>query len=585
MEQPPLFDAPEAGEAHTPIPPHPSGVAFAPRVTIVGLGASAGGLQALQVFFDHIPSESGMAFVVILHLSPEHESQAAALLQAHTAMPVAQVVETMPIQSNHVYVIPPAKRLVMIDGSLHLEEPETEASRRVPIDHFFRTLADTHDRQAIAIILSGTGSDGSLGIKRIKEYGGTIFVQDPQDAEFDGMPRSAIATGLADFVLPVAAMPKSLESYRQGVTQGEVLADEGSVAVDDAVVHGILALLKLRTGHDFSQYKRPTLLRRTIRRMQVMGVPDLPAYLEALRSQADEVQALLQDLLISVTNFFRDKEAWTALEAIIPLLFEGKGPDDHVRVWVTACATGEEAYSVAMLLQEHARTLNQPPAIQVFASDIDERAIAQARQARYPESIAGDVSPERLGQFFVFEQGNYRIKEELRELVLFAHHNVLRDPPFSRLDLITCRNLLIYLNRGAQEQVTRLFHFSLRPGGYLLLGTAESLDGVPELFSVVAKAQRLFQQRPVLSSVRPLILHQGTTRLVPPAREGPAAPRVPRGSVGALYERLLLAHVPPSAIVDQDYEIAHLSRGATRFLDLEGEPSINLLRAAHSTLR
>lgn len=579
--EPPQSDARDDGEPRVSMPLSPPRIAF----PIVGLGASAGGLHALQTFFEHMPSDSGMAFVVILHLSPDYDSQAAVLLQAHTAMPVEQVVDTVALQPNHVYVIPPDRQLLIIDSELRLSEPESEQSGRVPIDHFFRTLADASQHQAIAIILSGTGSDGTLGIKRVKEHGGTIFVQEPQEAEFDGMPRSAIDTGLVDFVLPVTAMPERLLTFQRSASQIGLPATEATLSRDDdTALYEILAVLTTRTGHDFSQYKRPTLLRRTARRMQVMGVSDLQSYLEALRSQPEETQVLLQDLLISVTNFFRDRDAWTALEAIIPLLFAGKGPSDQVRVWVTACATGEEAYSVAMLLDEYASTLDHPPAIQVFATDIDETAIHQARQARYLETIAGDVSPERLRRYFVVEQGRYRVKEELRERVLFAHHNVLRDPPFSRLDLVTCRNLLIYLNRTAQEQVVRLFHFSLRPGGHLLLGSAESLDGVSELFTTVSKAQRLFQQRPQ-TSARPLILQGGTAPLSAPMHQGSSTRTAPRGSVRALHERLLLAHAPASAVVTETYEIAHLSRGITRFLELEGEPSVNLLQAAHPDLR
>jgi len=586
MEHPPTPAAPDA--TASPTPPRPA----EERFPIVGLGASAGGLEALEGFLDHTPPDTGMAFVVILHLAPEHDSHAASVLQAHTAMPVTQVTDRVPLAPNHVYVIPPAQHLALVDGHLQLRAPQTEQDRRAPVDHFFRTLADTHGSQAAAVILSGTGSDGAIGLKRVKEHGGTILVQDPQEASFDGMPRSAIATGLVDYVLPVAAMPELLSAFWHRAAQLRLPAGDGDGgATDEATLREILALLRVRTNHDFSRYKRPTLFRRIGRRMQVTGVPDQPTYLEVLRTRPEEVQALLQDLLISVTNFFRDREAWTALEAIIPLVFAGKGPDDQVRVWVTACATGEEAYSVAMLLDEHAQTLDAPPAIQVFATDIDAAAIRQARQGRYPETIAGDVSPERLKQFFVWEQGRYRVKQELRERVLFAHHNVLHDPPFSQLDLITCRNLLIYLNREAQEQVVRLFHFSLRPGGYLLLGAAESLDGLPQLFDMVAKGQRLFRQRAERALPPPPLVGRGTLPLpgagVAPGPQRAATPAgtTPSGALGELHQRLLLAEAPASVIVTADYDILHLSRGVSRYLEQEGEPSVNLLRVVHPDLR
>ena len=576
-------------------PEHPAAVeSVAPeagpstaQVPVVGLGASAGGLQALQTFFDHTAPDSGMAFVVILHLAPDYESQAADLLQAHTAMPVTQVTGAVPLAQNHVYVIPPAKHLLIAGGHLRLAEAALEQDQRAPIDHFFRTLADTHARHATAIILSGTGSDGTVGLKRVKEQGGAIFVQDPQEAQFDGMPRSAIATGLVDFVLPVAAMPEMLIAYwRRAPESGSATAGSGGGDADEASLREILALLRVRTNHDFSQYKRPTILRRVGRRLQVTGVSDLAAYLDLLRNRPEEVQALLQDLLISVTNFFRDREAWAALQAIVPLLFAGKGPEDQVRVWVTACATREEAYTVGMLLLEHARTLDHPPAIQIFATDIDDAAIRRAREGSYPETIAGDVSPERLRQFFVLEQGRYCVKPELREVVLFAQHNILRDPPFSKLDLITCRNLLIYLNHEAQEQVIRLFHFSLRPGGYLLLGTAESLDHVAQLFDVAAKGQRLFKQRAYPAVLPPALPARGPTALQRPPRISAPEQGGPGSSLDELHRRLALRYAPPSVIVNEDYEIVHLSPGAGRFLVLQaGEPSYNLLRVAHPDLR
>jgi two-component system CheB/CheR fusion protein len=578
MEQP---DQPVSSDATPAAPPAHTG---GPPFPVVGLGASAGGLQALQTFFDHTPPDTGMAFVVVLHLSPTYPSTAAGLLQQHTAMPVQQVTDTAPLRPNQVYVIPPAQQLELRDGEIRLAEPATEQDRHAAIDHCFRTLADTHDGHAIAIILSGTGSDGTIGSGRIKERGGAVFVQDPEEAEFSGMPRSAIASGFVDAVLPVAQLPTRLHAYWQRMN---VVTGTGAAALDGgdgAVLQEILAVLRVRTRHDFSQYKLPMVLRRIGRRMQVVGVDTQAAYVEVLRGQPDEVDALLKDLLISVTNFFRDPAAWAALQAILPQLFAGKGPTDQVRVWVPACATGEEAYSVAMVLLEHALTLDHPPALQVFATDIHDAAIASARRAVYPETIAGDVAPERLRRFFVFEQGRYRIKQELRELVMFATHNILRDPPFTKLDLVTCRNLLIYLNRAAQEQVVTLFEFSLRPGGYLLLGTAEALDAARAHFATIAKAQHLYQR--VGWRATPPLVPFGGTRPLPPPAPAPSQPATPGGSAaGGGYQRLLAAHAPPSVLVTADYEILHLSRGASRWLQLEGDVSTNVLRFAHPDLR
>jgi two-component system CheB/CheR fusion protein len=556
---------------------------------IIGVGASAGGLKALQQFFEHMPGDSGMAFVVILHLSPTYESNAASLLQHFTAMPVVQVTEAVPVAPNRIYVIPPTKHLTMADGMVRLQEPGGSRERRAPIDLFFRTLADTHGRSAGGVVLSGSGADGANGLKRIKEHGGVALAQAPEEAEYPDMPRNAIATGLVDYVLPVAALPNALLEYWRCVENLRLPLDSIPQPHDDAEsLREILGMVRARTNHDFSQYKRPTLLRRIGRRMQVNTVSSLPNYLMILRTKPEEVQSLLRDLLISVTNFFRDQEAWLALESIVPQLFAGKQPGDQVRAWVAGCATGEEAYSVAMLLYEHAATLDAPPSIQIFATDIDEDAIATARQGLYPETIALDVPPERLARYFVPEQGGYRVKKEIRDLMLFAVHNVLRDPPFSRLDLITCRNLLIYLNRDVQEQLLQLFHFTLRPNGILLLGSSEATEGVPSLFTAIDKAQRLFQRRTVPSATP---ANTPTLPLVGPAHRriagaGQASGDGSMHSFNELHQRLLAEYTPPSVIVNEAYDITHLSRGAGRFLEFaEGELSPNLIKLVHPDLR
>lgn len=565
---------------------------------LVGIGASAGGLQALQQFFAQMPADSGMAFVVILHLSPIHESSAAAVLQTATAMPVLQVTEAVNVLPDHVYVIPPAQDLSMADGTLRLEQRDGPGERRAPVDLFFRTLASSHGQYAAAIVLSGTGSDGASGIERIKEHGGVTLTQDPVEAEFGDMPQNAVATGMVDYVLPVVELPNALVAYwRNGKTiqlpvAAIVAASEERERAEQPIdtsdaLRDIFALLRMRTQHDFSQYKRPTLLRRIARRMQVHGVADLAAYLQILRTQPDEMAALLRDLLISVTNFFRDPEVWLTLESLLPQMFAGKHSDDQVRIWVAGCATGEEAYSVAILLAEYAATLDAPPGMQVFATDIDEEAIAAARQGLYRETIAADVSAERLSRFFIPEQGRYRIKREIRDMVLFAPHNLLRDPPFSRLDLVTCRNLLIYLNRAVQEQVLKLFHFTLRQNGYLLLGVSESTDSVPSLFSPIDSGQRLFQRR-TIPTVMPanmasLPLVSLTSRRITAGHRADAdtAPLL-----AEVHQRLLLHYAPPSVLVNQDYDIVRISRGGGRFLELsEGELATNLLKLIHPSLR
>jgi two-component system CheB/CheR fusion protein len=472
---------------------------------IAGIGGSAGSIPALQTFFSAISPDSGMAYVVVVHLSPEHESTLAAILQRCTTMPVTQVTGKTKVEPNAVYVIPPGKQLSMADGHLTLIDLQRTPGKRVAVDLFFRTLADTHGSKVCAIILSGSDSDGAIGIKRIKEMGGLTVVQDPNETQFDGMPRAAIATGMIDWILPVADMPTRLLAYLQNEERIRIPREEeprpegpkGKEAEDEAALKEVLSFLRVGTGRDFSYYKRATILRRIARRMQVGNILNLPDYVSFLRTHPREVGALLQDLLISVTNFFRDKEAFQALEGDISHLFDGKKASDQIRVWVSGCATGEEAYSMAMLLAERAATLASPPRIQIFATDIDENALNAAREGVYPETIVADISEERLRRFFVKEHHAYRLKRSLRETVLFALHDLLKDFPFSRIDLVSCRNLLIYLNRTAQVRAFDVFHFALRPEGRLFLGSSESADDAGPLFFPLDKKARLYARSTV----------------------------------------------------------------------------------------
>ncbi|HEX4948834.1 MAG TPA: CheR family methyltransferase, partial [Blastocatellia bacterium] len=559
---------------------------------VVGVGASAGGIKALKEFFAKMPPDSGMAFVVILHLSQQHESNLASILQRETAMPVVQVTETIKVEPNKVYVIPPAKHLEMVDSLIRLQEPERVRGKRVPIDHFFRTLADTYGRKAVCIILSGTGTDGTLGMKHIKGNNGFAIVQDPMDAEYDGMPSSAIETKLADVVLPVSEMPDKLLFVRDSTEKFRLTnGKDGEVAKEIKnieLLRDVLTLLRVRTGHDFSNYKRPTLVRRVARHLQIHETDDLEEYLKILRGKPDEVLSLLKNLFINVTNFFRDKEAFATLEKkVIPMLFEGKTSAESVRVWIAGCASGEEAYSIAMLLAEYAATLPDPPKFQVFASDVDEDAIAEAREGRFTEAVVSDVSPERLRQFFVREEdGSYRIRKMIREMILFATHNILRDPPFSQLDLISCRNVMIYFNRATQEKVLQVFHFALREGGYLFLGSSESAENTANNFSAIDKKQRIFQCRPASPSWNaPLTLPMSSPwspRRLPISTET----KKNLQSFGELHHRLIEYYVPPSILVNEEGEILHLSESAGRFLRfVGGEPTANLLKVIHPALR
>ena len=585
---------------------------------LVGLGGSAGSIGAIQEFFKSMPADSGMAFVVILHLSPDHVSTLPEMFQRSTTMRVIAAMDGAAVEANCVYVIPAGKHLSSTDGHLRLTEAAHPNGKRVAVDVFFRTLADTHGPRSVAIVLSGADGDGAIGIKRIKERGGLTIAQDPDEAEHSGMPRSAIATGMVDWVLKVQEMPARLLAYRE---RGEGLKlptedgphpTESSVppsSVDEAALRDILAFLHTKTACDFSYYKRATILRRIARRMQVNGLDDLPGYLVHMRTHTGEARALLQDLLIAVTNFFRDRDAFEALERMIPELFKDKGPGDTVRVWVAACATGEEAYSVAMLLCEYARTQEASPQLQVFATDLDDEVIRSAREGFYPETISADVSEDRLRRYFVHEAHGYRVRREVREIVLFAPHDLLKDSPFSRLDLVTCRNLLIYLNRDAQKRALEVFHFALRPGGVLFLGNSETVEDGSALFAVTDKKHRIYLQRP--GPRGPLRVPEGASTLARAlkiqerTRERPTLPRrVTVDGVGTegdesgaeilasgvsavdLHHRFIARLSPPSILVNSDHEIVHVSETAGRFLQYpSGEPTRNVLRAVHPALR
>jgi two-component system CheB/CheR fusion protein len=587
------------------------------RFPVVGIGASAGGIKALLTLFEHMPRDCGMAFVVIMHLSPKHESNVDKILQNVTKMPVLQVTQSVSIERNHIYVIPPAMDLLMNDGYLRLVKPERERGAQVAIDLFFRALADVHHTHAVGVVLSGSGSDGSVGLSRIKEQGGITLAQAPEDAEYDSMPCSAIATGMVDIVLPVAEMPQRLVELRRNqealLERQEPIAPPGDTELagdqqgeleqaqaltqskpNELALREILAALRARTGHDFRHYKQATVLRRIERRMQVNALRDMPSYARFLQSHPEETPALLADMLIGVTNFFRDREAFEALERdIIPALFEQKlnTDDKSLRVWSAACSTGEEAYSLAMLLADQADVCGAQGTVQsqVFATDIDDRALETARAGIYPEAIVTDVPPARLRQYFVKEQNHYRMQKELRERILFARHNILRDPPFSRLDLISCRNLMIYLDRDIQIEVLRMFHFALNPGGYLFLGSSETADACSQLFTPVDKKNRIYRAKEVGSSLRraPAGPYHGFT-LTAPSRPPFSEPSRHNGkfSFADVHQRALEQYAPPSVIVNQDDEIVHMSDRAGNFLRyVGGEPSLNLTTLVHPQLR
>ena len=537
------------------------------RVPVASIGASAGGITALQTFFEALPERVGAAFVVIVHLDPESASSLSDIIAARTKMPVVEVTQDELIEADKVYVIPPNRRLLVSADRISSAPFDEPRGQRAPIDQFFRSVADEHG-DGFAIILTGGGSDGTIGVKAVKEGGGLILVQDPNEAEYPSMPRSAIASGVADFVLPVreiaARMPELVRNKQQ-------LTIEDLAEKDEDVLRRILTHLRQKTGHDFSHYKRATVGRRLARRMQVTHADTLHEYLGFLQGHAEEVQALLADLLISVTSFFRDSNAFEELarEAIRPI-FQQRDPDSSIRVWVPGCATGEEVYSIAILILEELGRRDDRPDIQVFASDLDAGALTTAREGRYPLAIQADVSEERLRKFFTREGDHYRIRREVRDIIVFAQHSLLRDPPFSHIDLISCRNLLIYLDRGLQNQVCGTFHYALRPRGYLFLGSSESIDG-QNLFRVVSRDARIFQAIESRRALPPLPnLSAGPRTIQPPVTS--AVTRDARSNFMAEHRQALEQLSPPSMLVDEGHRIINLSDSAGRYLLPPGGP-------------
>jgi len=547
---------------------------------VVGIGASAGGLKALQDFFDHLGSDNDMAFVVITHLAPQKTSAMDKLLAAHTSMDVQQVSDKTKVQPNHIYIIPPNKQLYLQEDQLLLAAKEKDT--QAVVDVFFRSLAKECESLSIAIILSGTGSDGTLGLKAVKEYGGVTMAQDPREAEYDGMPRSAIQTDLVDFILPVAKLAKKVLDHKKMIgTVSVPLQPEELSQKEVNALNNIFGMLRSKKGHDFKHYKRSSVLRRLQRRMHVTKNKTIAKYQKYLKSNPDEITELFKDLLISVTNFFRDPEAFAALEKQgIPQLFENKKEDDPIRIWITGCATGEEVYSLAILLYEYAAGLDYMPQIKIFGTDISNEALKIARRGVYPETIATDVSPERLQRFFHKEEAGYRVSREIRERVLISNHDILSDPPFLKQDLIACRNMLIYFNQELQDEVLKILHYSLRPEGVLFLGMADSTIGSTDLFAPIDKSHGIYKSRKVPNSQKdiphfPLLpnMHRSRSSKTHAANENEL-------TFDKIHYTLLAGqYAPPSIIIDEYNQVMHSSRGVNRFLKYaEGEPTRNLLK-------
>jgi two-component system CheB/CheR fusion protein len=558
---------------------------------VVGIGASAGGLEPLETFFANMPTDKppaeDMAFVVIQHLSPKHKSSIGQILKKDTDMPIKEIRDGMKVEPNTIYFNPPDKEVGIYQSVLHLLEPSAARHTRMPINFFFRSLAQDFEEKAICTVLSGTGSDGTLGLEAVKGAGGMTMAQAEEQAKYPFMPRSAINTGLVDYVLPVEQMPGEIIRYvKHPYLEGrekELPADKH----DQNFLQKILMLVRANTKHDFSHYKQTTIRRRIGRRLAVHKIKDIADYFRYLQQNPAEIQTLFKDLVICVTSFFRDPDAFKALEIkVIPEILARKAADENIRVWVPGCGSGEEALSIAILFDEAMERTGNRHSLQIFATDIDADAIEKARAGEYPESIAADVTPDRLKKYFFKKNGLYRIRQEIREIVVYAAQNLISDPPFSRLDLLSCRNVLIYLDTDLQKQLLPLFHFTLNPNGYIFLGSSETIGGAADLFQPVDAKWKIFQRKGAvhqrLAEYPAVKLPAGAVR---PYRKEQEVPR--EVNYRTLMERIVLEEFAlPAVLINQRFDVLYLQGNTGKFLRMpKGEPSYNLFNLTHEDLR
>lgn len=555
---------------------------------IVAIGASAGGLEALEEFLARVSPSSGMAYVIVQHLDPTRKGIMSELLQRITVMKVAQIKERTVVQPDCVYIIPPNKDLSILHGVLHLMAPTSARGLRLPIDFFFRALAEDQQEHSIGVILSGMGSDGTLGLRAIKEKAGLVLVQEPGTAKFDSMPRSAIEAGLADIVAPAGELPEKILAYRQHPP----LIVPSEIEIEDKVqstLEKIIVLLRARTRNDFSLYKRSTLYRRIERRMALHQISKMSSYVRYLQENLQELDLLFKELLIGVTNFFRDSALWLELRnKVLPDLLATRVPGQALRAWVPGCSTGEEAYSLAMVFKEAVEELKPHAsfALQIFATDLDRDAIDKARLGLFPENITADVPPERLARFFSKEEQGYRVRREIREMIIFAPQNLIMDPPFTKLDILSCRNLLIYLTAEVQKKLMPLFHFSLVPGGLLLLGSAEAVGSCPDLFSVISGKLRLFRRLEPAQPTLPIEFPSSFSSMHA-ASKGVTSVAKPTTSLQAQADQWVLQNCAPSAVLANDKgDIFYISGRTGKYLEpAAGKANWNLFAMARDNLR
>lgn len=559
---------------------------------IAAIGASAGGIESFSELLAQLPADTGMAFVVIQHLDPKHESGLTQVLAKKSSMPVKEVTDGMKVEGNRVYVIPPNARMSISNHTLSLSPRGESTTSHMTIDHFMRALAEAQGNRAIGVILSGYGTDGTLGMAEIQAQGGVTFAQDENTAKFANMPRSAIAAGCVDYILPPRGIAHQLARIARHPYVARAHVEESEVEPSgEASLHAIFHLLRRSTGVDFMQYRQSTILRRIHRRMVVHKMEHVKDYVKYVQSSPAEIKALYQDMLINVTSFFRNPAVFEAMKSdIFPNIVKNRGKDAALRVWTPACASGEETYSVAIALLEFLGLRSSQTAVQFFGTDVNDTSVARARAGIYPENIESDVSAERLRRFFTKVEGGYRISKNIRDVCIFAQHNVLNDPPFSQMDMICCRNLLIYLEPAAQSRVISLFHYATRPGGYLVLGTSEGVGAASHLFAIENRSLKFFskkglpsRQAVTFSLSRPAELsEQGPIRL-------PAKPQDSTWNyleIQKEFDRRLLSHYAPAAVfVNSDFEIIHTRGNVSRYFKLApGRASLSVLKMAREGL-
>jgi chemotaxis methyl-accepting protein methylase/chemotaxis response regulator CheB/PAS domain-containing protein len=570
-----------------PIPRKAAGDTTGGNFPLVGIGASAGGLEAIEQFLKHVPKDSGMAFVIVQHLDPTHKGILVEIIQRVTGMKVMQVKDRQKVQPDCVYVIPPNKDISILHDVLHLLAPTAPRGLRLPIDFFFRSLAEDRKQLSVGVILSGLGSDGTMGIRAIKEKAGVVLVQEPASAKFDGMPRSSIDTGVVDFVAPAEKLPEKIVSYFRHVpfivSPEPVMEDKTQSGLEKAVL-----LLRAKTGQDFSMYKKTTIYRRIERRMGIHKINKIGTYVRYLQENPQELEILFKELLVGVTNFFRDPVAWQQLKTkAVTALLSNWPAGKSLRAWVPGCSTGEEAYSLAIVIKETLEEVKHKGSfpIQIFATDLDREAIEKARQQFFPVNITADVSPERLKKYFIREDKGYSISNEIREMVTFAPHNLIMDPPFTKLDILTCRNLLIYLVPEIQKKLIPLFHYSLNPGGILLLGSAETIGGFNQLFTPVDVKSKIYRRTETPLQAAPVEFP--TSFAARPVVTGEPMAVKPEANLQSTADQLLLRQYAPAAVlVDGNGDILYISGRTGKYLEpAVGKANWNIFAMAREGLR